>query len=66
MLSKEKIDRINYLANKAKQTELDAEEKAEQQVLRAEYIEKFKENFKGHLENIKFVEDLEEGQSSEN
>lgn len=60
MLSKEKIDRINQLARKAKAEGLTEEEKNEQQLLRKEYIEKFRENFKGHLNRIKFVEDLSE------
>lgn len=60
MLSKEKIDRINELAKKSKTVGLTASEKEEQQKLRQEYIAKFKENFRGHLENIKFVEDVEE------
>ena len=39
MLKKEKIDRINQLAKKSKTSEgLTAEEKAEQQQLRKEYI----------------------------
>lgn len=60
MLIKEKMDRINELAKKSKQGELTEEEKAEQQQLRQEYIEKFRENFKSHLKRIKFVEDLSE------
>jgi len=60
MLEKEKIDRINQLARKAKAEGLTPEEKEEQRVLREEYLEKFRENFKGHLNRIKFVEDLSE------
>lgn len=60
MLSKEKIDRINELARKSKGQGLTDEEKNEQQILRKEYIAKFRENFIGQLENIKFVEDIEE------
>lgn len=59
MLSKDKIDRINVLANKCKAQGLTPEELQEQKELRAEYIVKFRENFKGHLESIKFVEDLD-------
>ena len=61
MLKKEKIDRINHLAKKSKGEEgLTEEEKKEQEQLRKEYIEKFREHFKGHLSRVKFVEDLSE------
>lgn len=60
MLEKEKIDRINQLARKAKAEELTEEEKAEQQQLRKEYIEKFREHFRSHLDRVKFVEDMSE------
>lgn len=55
-----KLDRINTLARKSKAEGLSHEEKKEQEALRKEYIEKFRENFKGHLNRIKFVEDLSE------
>lgn len=58
MLEKSKLDRINELAGKSKTEGLTAEEKEEQAALRKEYIEKFRENFKGQLKQIKFVEDL--------
>ena len=60
MLKKEKIDRINHLAKKSKQEGLTEAEKEEQAVLRKEYIENFREQFKGHLNRMKFVEDLSE------
>ena len=60
MLEKSRMDRINELAKKAKTEGLTEEEKKEQEQLRKEYIEKFRENFKGHLKKIKFVEDLSE------
>lgn len=60
MLEKKKIDRINHLARKSKKEELSPEEKREQDALRKEYIEQFREHFKGHLKRIKFVEDLSE------
>lgn len=65
MLKKEKMDRINHLARKSKETGLTHEEKAEQEQLRKEYIEKFREHFKGHLKRIKFVEDLSEEELAE-
>lgn len=57
MLTKEKIDRINELAKKSKVTCLTSEEKEEQALLRKEYLAKFREHFKGHLESIRFVDD---------
>ena len=60
MLKKEKIDRINHLAKKSKGEGLTDEEKKEQEQLRKESIEKFREHFKGHLNRVKFVEDLSE------
>ena len=60
MLSKDKIDRINHLARKSKGEGLTDDEKHEQDSLRKEYIEKFREHFKGHLNRVKFVEDLTE------
>lgn len=65
MLEKKKIDRINELARKSKTEELTHEEKKEQEILRKEYIEKFREHFKGHLQRIKFVEDLSEEELAE-
>ncbi len=60
MLKQEKIDRINHLARKSKQEGLTEAEREEQAALRKEYIEKFREQFKGHLKRVKFVEDLSE------
>ena len=57
MLPKEKIDRINELAKKSKVECLNPEEKEEQAQLRKEYLGKFREHFKGHLESIHFVDD---------
>ncbi|MCT4508370.1 MAG: DUF896 domain-containing protein [Tepidibacter sp.] len=56
MLSKEKIDRINYLAKKAKAEGLNDEEKREQQNLRKEYIENFRKDFREKLECIEVVD----------
>lgn len=65
MLTKDKIERINALSKKSKTEGLTEEEKKEQEALRKEYIEKFRENFKGHLNRIKFVEDLSEEELAE-
>lgn len=50
-MEKAKLDRINFLARKAKETELSAEEKAEQTALRAEYIAEFRASFGGILDH---------------
>lgn len=50
-MEKQKIDRINELARKSKQTELSPEEKAEQQALREEYIKEFRRSLGMTLDN---------------
>ena len=50
-MTQEKIDRINALARKSKAEGLTEEEKAEQAVLRREYIDSFKASLVGQLEN---------------
>ncbi len=57
MITKDKIDRINELAHKAKEAELTAEELKEQAALRREYIDAFKENLRAQLDNIEFVDE---------
>lgn len=59
MLSKEKLNRINYLARKSKIEGLTEEEKKEQKTLREEYLKIFRENFRRQLNSIKFVEEKE-------
>ncbi len=49
--------RINELARKAKAEGLTDAEKAEQAVLRKEWLEKFKANFRAQLDNIEFVDE---------
>ncbi|MBF8983532.1 DUF896 domain-containing protein [Lutibacter sp. B2] len=56
MITKEMIERINFLANKSKKEPLSEEEKAEQQKLRQKYVESFKKNFRGQLEKIEIVD----------
>jgi uncharacterized protein YnzC (UPF0291/DUF896 family) len=46
-----KIDRINFLARKSKAEGLTAEEKAEQDALRKEYIASFRASMTGILDN---------------
>lgn len=58
MISKEKIDRINELAKKAKSTEgLTDDERVERDSLRKEYIETMKSRLREQLERIEFVDD---------
>ena len=66
MLIKEKMERINVLARKSKSQGLTEEEKAEQKILREEYLVKFREHFKSHLENIEFVDDIEDDSCKKN
>lgn len=49
------IERINELARKSRETELTAEEKAEQKKLREEYIAAFRGNLKKQLDNIEVI-----------
>ena len=55
-MTEEKIERINVLARKAKAEGLTDEEKAEQQALRREFIDVFKRNLRGTLDNISIQE----------
>lgn len=50
-MEQKKIDRINELARLAKQRELTAEETAERNALRREYIDSFKASLTGILDN---------------
>jgi uncharacterized protein YnzC (UPF0291/DUF896 family) len=50
-LDQKKVDRINFLARKSKSEGLTEEEKAEQQVLRQEYIEDYRRSLRGILDN---------------
>jgi len=57
MITKEKIERINTLANKKKTMALTEEERDEQQALRAEYLEAVRKNFRGQLDSIIIVDE---------
>ena len=50
-MEQKKIDRINFLARKQKAEGLTEEEKAEQQVLRREYIDSYKRSLENQLNN---------------
>jgi uncharacterized protein YnzC (UPF0291/DUF896 family) len=56
MLSEDKIKRINELANKKKTQGLTEEEAKEQKILREEYLDNFRKNFKEQLDNIEIVD----------
>ena len=51
-MTDEKIQRINELYNKSKAEGLTEEEKKEQQILRKQFIDDFKRNLRGQLDNI--------------
>lgn len=57
MMNKEKINRINELAKKKKETGLTPEETAEQKELRQEYLAGFRKNFRAQLEQIEFIDE---------
>lgn len=56
MLSQEKLDRINELANKSKQQELSEEEKSEQKNLRQEYLQSARKSFKNQLKGVTVID----------
>lgn len=55
-MEQKKIDRINELARKQKAEGLTQEEKAEQAVLRREYIEAYKQSLMSQLDNMYILE----------
>lgn len=55
-MTEEKIQRINELARKAKAEGLTESEAKEQQILRREFIDAFRRNLKGQLDNISIQE----------
>lgn len=55
-MEREKIDRINELARKAKTQKLTEEELREQSGLRAEYLAAVRNNFRKTLDNIEIVD----------
>ena len=54
-MDKEKIARINELARKQRDTLLTEEERMEQQLLRREYIDEFREGLRAQLDNTYIV-----------
>ena len=62
-MDKQKIDRINFLAKKAKAEGLTPEEIEERKILREEYLANFRAGFRAQLDNIVIVD--EEGNRKE-
>ena len=56
MLSKDKLNRINALANKAKRDGLTKQEAKEQQDLRAEYLKNVRKSFKNQFKSMTVVD----------
>ncbi len=55
-MDKKKIERINELARKSRETSLSPEELLEQKALREEYLADFRKNFRAQLDNIEIVD----------
>ena len=55
-MDKKMIDRINELYRKSKAEGLTSEEAKEQAILRRQYVEAFKRNLRGQLNNIDIKE----------
>lgn len=55
-MDEKKIARINELYRKSKAEGLTEAEKKEQQILRREYVDVFKQNLRGQLNNISIKE----------
>ncbi|WP_270171371.1 DUF896 domain-containing protein [Paenibacillus sp. SYP-B4298] len=51
------IDRINELSRKNKSVGLTDEEKAEREVLRKQYLEIFRGNFRNQLDSIEWTDE---------
>jgi uncharacterized protein YnzC (UPF0291/DUF896 family) len=56
MLAKQKIDRINELAKKAKTVGLTEDEQKEQAALRKEYLQAFRQAVTDTLHSVKIVD----------
>lgn len=53
MLPKEKIQRINYLSKKSKESGLTVDEAKEQTALRKEYLDSFRASMRNTIENVR-------------
>lgn len=56
MLGKEKLDRINFLAQKKKAEGLTDSEAKEQEALRKAYLAAFRKSFRQQLDHIEIVD----------
>ena len=56
-MEQSRIERINELAHKAKTVGLTAEEEAEREVLRKEYLAAFRKNLRAQLDNTYVVDE---------
>lgn len=56
-MEQKKIERINFLAQKAKAEGLTPAEKSEQQALRAKYIAAYRESLRAQLDNMVLVDE---------
>lgn len=56
-MEQKKIERINFLARKAKAEGLTQAEKNEQQTLRAEYIAAYRRSLRAQLDNMVLVDE---------
>ena len=55
-MEKTRIERLNELARKSRETSLTPEELEEQKKLREEYLADFRRNFRAQLDNIEIVD----------
>lgn len=55
-MDKKKIERINFLAKKSRESGLTPDETTERELLRAEYIASIRSNFKATLDSIEFTD----------
>ena len=56
MMSKDKLNRINYLAKKSKTNGLTEEEKQEQKILRKEYLKNIRKSFTNQLSTLTVID----------
>lgn len=52
----EYLERINLLARKSKKTELNDQEKSELEVLRRLYLQRFREQAQGIIQNVRVLD----------
>lgn len=57
MEMKDIIEKVNYYSRLSKERELTEDEKKERELYREMYLKQFKEQVKGHLENIEIVDE---------